>query len=343
MIDYRQIVENLDVAAVKALLDKMKIPYQDRGDFLVCKTACHNEDLESASWKLYFYKNYKLFVCYTECGNMSIFNFLKHYYETRDIEYDWFEDIYKVVLDCSNFKPGQTTPQDTYKGLDQRYYQRKNLKKIPTYPKGLLDTFVHYYPTEWLNDGISKAAMDKFDIRFSIPQNKIIIPHFNPQGELIGIRGRALNEWEVENIGKYMPVQIENKWYNHPLSLNLYGLNITQDNIKRYGICFIGEAEKFVLQSEGFDMPNCTAAVCGSSLNKFQVDLLMRTCRPREIVLCFDKDVKWEKLKEMGNKYRNYCNFSYIYDRRNILQKKESPTDRGQKIFQKLLQERIRI
>ena len=76
--------------------------------------------------------------------------------------------------------------------------------------------------------------MDKFNIRYSTTQNKIIIPHYNADGQLVGIRGRALNEWEVENVGKYMPVQIEGKWYSHPLSLNLYGLNFNKEDIKKF-------------------------------------------------------------------------------------------------------------
>ena len=55
--------------------------------------------------------------------------------------------------------------------------------------------------------------MDKFDIRYSISQNRIIIPHRDVHGRLVGVRCRVLNEWEVENLGKYMPVQIENIWY----------------------------------------------------------------------------------------------------------------------------------
>ena len=164
--------------------------------------------------------------------------------------------------------------------------------ELPTYPNGLIDCFIKFYPSEWLNDGITKESMDKFNIRYSPSQNKIIIPHYNPKGELVGIRGRALNEWEIENVGKYMPVQIEGKWYSHPLSLNLYGLNWTKDNIKRVGTCFVFEAEKSVLQFEGFDFANCAVAVCGSQFNKHALKLLMQTARPREVVICFDKEEK---------------------------------------------------
>ena len=57
--------------------------------------------------------------------------------------------------------------------------------------------------------------MDKYNILYSISQEKIVIPHYDINNNLIGIRGRALNEWEIENVGKYMPIKIENKWYAH--------------------------------------------------------------------------------------------------------------------------------
>jgi hypothetical protein len=209
--------------------------------------------------------------------------------------------------------------------------------------------FVKLYPVEWLNDGITKATMDKYNIRFSISQNKIIIPHYNVSGQLVGIRGRALNPDEIEQIGKYMPVQIEQKWYAHPLSLNLYGLNYNKENIRNYGVCYIGEAEKFCMQMDSFNFPNCSVAVCGSQLNKYQIDLLMRICHPREIVVCFDKEEKFgetkyfDKLYNVCKKYRNYCNMSFIYDRNNLLNLKESPTDRGQKVFEELVEGRVMV
>ena len=44
-----------------------------------------------------------------------------------------------------------------------------------------------------------------------------------------------------------MPVKIEDTWYKHPLSLNLYGLNETKENIKKNGVAFLLESEKAIL------------------------------------------------------------------------------------------------
>ena len=56
MIEYQDIVEQLDDNKVMSLLDKLDIPYQDKGDFLLLPTVCHNATVEEASWKLYYYK-----------------------------------------------------------------------------------------------------------------------------------------------------------------------------------------------------------------------------------------------------------------------------------------------
>ena len=349
MINYKGIIEQLDTQKVIQLMETLgSDDYVQKPGYIIFKTICHNEDASEASMKLYYYENSHIFQCYTECGSMSIFQFLKTYYETRQIDYDWYEDVYKVILDCSNYRQLDGFAPKKYKSIRSTYSAPERIK-LPTYPNGIIDCFTKFYPQEWLNDGITRTTMDKFNIRYSIPQNKIIIPHYNINGELVGIRGRALNDWEVENVGKYMPVQIEGKWYSHPLSLNLYGLNETKENIKRIGICFLVESEKAVLQMDGWDFANCSAAVCGSQFNKHALRLLIRTARPKEIVICFDKEEKegsdeyFNKLYKIGKKYQNYCDFSFIYDRENLLEMKDSPTDKGADIFWKLYNRRVRV
>lgn len=335
------------VEKVIEVLNKLKIPYTDKGEFLVCKTCCHNKDAQNASYKLYYYKNSGLFHCYTECGTMSPYQFLEHYYNTNEIPFDWHKDIHSVL--CGNLKPQGITsllnqPMDDF----SKYKQTQFKKALPTYPTQILQSFSKAYPPEWLSDGITRAAMDKYNILYSIPQNKIIIPHYDINNNLIGIRGRALDPWEVENVGKYMPIQLENKWYSHPLSLNLYGLNISKEAIKQHRICYVGEGEKFCLQCASFSMPNVSVAVCGSVFNKTQLDLLLRYCQPKEIVICFDNEEKpnekkyFEKLCNLCQKYKMYSNFSFVYDTQ-LLSLKESPSDKGEQIFRRLIERRIKI
>ena len=346
MIDYQQIIEDLTEERVKSILNKLEIPFEDRGTYLLMPTYCHNHKSEDASHKLYYYKNNKVFMCYTQCQTMSIFRFLKNYYDAQDIEYDWYRDIYNVIMEGAQ-PEGFVTPQ--YKSLRNNYDARKEIN-LPTYSSGVLDCFIKKYPPEWLADGISREAMDKYNIRYSISQNKIIIPHYAATtGALIGIRGRALNLYDIEHFGKYMPVQVEGKWYSHPLSMNLYGLYQNKENIKKNGVVYVAEGEKSVLQAESFSEPNCVVAVCGSQFNKYQLNLLLHLCTPREIIICFDKEENegenkyFDKLWNIGKKYQQYCQFSFIYDREGLLGMKDSPFDKGEEIFKKLLERRVFI
>lgn len=349
-MDYEDIVSNLETHAIVSMMEKLGADrWVDKGGHIIFPTICHNEDPSKASMKLYFYKDTKLFVCYTHDGNMSIFKFLKNYYETRNIEYDWYQDIYLVVRDCGSFRGVEGFAPEKYKSMKERYSAKRKEIELPEYSPNVLECFVNLHPQEWLNDGISAEAMDKFNISYSISHNKIIIPHYDADGRLVGIRGRALNEWEVENIGKYTPLRIEQNWYKHPLSMNLYGLNITKENIRKRGVCFLVESEKAVMQMESFSFPNCSAAICGSNFNKYQLNILMKTCCPTEIILCFDKeelpgeDKYFNKLYNICKKYGQYCNFSFVYDREGLLNLKESPTDRGEEVFVKLLEKRVRV
>ena len=118
--------------------------------------------------------------------------------------------------------------------------------------------------------------MEKYYIRYSVSREQVIIPHFDIDGNLIGIRGRNLNDFALLN-GKYMPVKIEGKFYSHPLSYNLYGLNFTKESIARKKIVFIFEGEKSTLLSDSwYDENSVAVSTCGNKLNKFQVNLLMK-------------------------------------------------------------------
>lgn len=350
MIDYQKIIDNLKDDKVIEMMKRLGADeYIEKENEIIFPTICHNINADDASMKLYYYKNNHFFYCYTECGGQSIFRFLEHYYESHQIDYNWYRDVLLVAQSCAGNVDFDYKFVESYKSIADEYAKKTYIKELPEYSEKVLDTFVKKYPVEWLNDGITRAAMDKFNIKYSISQNKIIIPHYDINNRLVGIRGRALNQWEIDNVGKYMPVQIENRWYSHQLSLNLYGLNLTKENIKKYGYVYVFEAEKSVMQLEGFNMPNCGVAVCGSNFHIFHLHLLLKYCQPKEIIICFDneehdrEDSYFFKLWNMCKKYSNYTSLSFVYDRKHLTDLKDSPTDKGEEVFKKLLESRVKV
>ena len=194
--------------------------------------------------------------------------------------------------------------------------------------------------------------MDKFNIRYSVSRNQIIIPHYDINGNLIGIRGRTLNEEEAEEFGKYRPIEIEGVEYAHPLSLNLYGIYENKEAIKRIKRVVLFEGEKSVLKGYNYyGNNNISLAVCGSHINKRQIDLLIKNFDINEIIVAFDKEYETQReyvnylvrYSEACKKYKNYCNFSIVMDKNNLLDLKDSPIDKGKEVFEQLIRERVEV
>lgn len=346
MIDLRQIENSLTPERIIELVTNLgSDSYEEHDDYIKFKTICHNEDPSEASMKLYYYKKNKKFHCYTDCGdNFNIYELFKRRYELLGINYNFYKDIVQVIAE--GYTPERQSIDGFYKVYKSQFtpVKTKTQVNIPPIDQNLLNPFAFYPTQEWLNDGISEEAMRLFGIKYSIDQNRIIIPHYDKNGYLIGIRGRALNEEDLE-MGKYMPVQIEGKFYAHPLGYNLYGLNFVKGNINRMKMAIVAESEKAVLQYDTMfgHNNNICVAVCGSMLHSYQVDLLIES-GAEQILVAFDKEGEnykeeckyFHKLADMCGRYRLKCRMGFIFDQGNLLSLKDSPTDRGKEIFMKL-------
>ena len=327
--------------------------YIDKGDYIIFKTICHNEDAAAASMKLYYYKKNKKFHCYTDCGdNFNIFTLFERRYKLLGIQYNFYKDIVLKITDGINIK--KTAENGFIQKYESKYGEYKIDKpdvKFNEINQNILKLFTFFPTPEWLEDGISEEVMKLYNILYSIEQNKIIIPHYDISGNLIGIRGRALNESDLL-IGKYMPIQIEKNIYSHPLMYNLYGLNLVKENIQKYKMAIVAESEKSPMQYAtmfGMDKNICTAC-CGSSFHKYQLDLLI-SCGAERVLIAFDKEGKTRqeqekyfiKLQNICNKYKNFCQMGFIYDSFNLLNLKDSPFDKGPEIAKKLINQGVWI
>ena len=350
MSELKQLIEGLSTSQIIKIMEELGAShYQETNNAIIFPTLCHNIDEDNSSMKLYYYPKTKTFHCYTECGcTFNIIEMLKKRYELLNIDYNFYNDIVKK-LGGEYKKPKQEFIQP-YTSL---YKKDKEINEVSIKPlnKGLLNIFTFYPTVEWLNDGISVEAMKTYNILYSITENKIIIPHYDLNGELIGIRGRALNEEDLI-LGKYMPVKIENITYAHPLGYNLYGLNFVKENVKKYKTAIIAEGEKSCLQYStmfGQDR-NIVVATCGSSFHKYQLDLLL-SCGVERVLIAFDnegetweeKERYWKKIKGICEKYKSFCTMGYVIDTQGLLQLKQSPFDCGKNVAEKLISKGVWI
>jgi hypothetical protein len=112
--------------------------------------------------------------------------------------------------------------------------QVKSNKQIVSL-KHFSDSFLNNLPQphilNWEREGISKKIMDIHNIHFDPLTQSIIIPHYDIDNNLIGVRQRTLLK-ENEVYGKYKPAIFCGKMYNHPLGFNLYNINFSKNNIR---------------------------------------------------------------------------------------------------------------
>ena len=339
------------------------------GTFFISKTICHNPAGEG-SHKLYYYDNTKLFFCYTDCGDsfdiyellIKIKNINNEYKiaitkEGVAVQREWIlpEAIdfiaryfnYIVDEELNSFDSGDLLPD--WK-IFERYSEELREKKVVD-DKNILSFLPRPRILPWEKENITMEVMQSYNIAYNPVNHAIVIPHYDINNNLIGIRERTLIR-ENEKNGKYKPAVLNYKMYNHPLRFNLYNLNNSKENIKALKKAIIWEGEKScLLYASYFGKDNdITVACCGSSLSDYQIQLLL-SLGVEEIIIGFDKQfqepgdkewIKWtKKLKELHIRYNKYCQVSFLFDNENLLGYKESPIDKGPEVFMTLYQKRI--
>ena len=152
---------------------------------------------------------------------------------------------------------------------------KKNSKAVPNLSEineNILDIFWYAPYQGWLDEHITREAMSRFEIGYYGLTNQITIPHRDIHERLIGIRGRFLNDEDVERFGKYVPLQISGRFLSHQLGSNLYGIHVAKDKIRQCKKVMLVEAEKSVLQAYSyFGEDSFVVGLCGSSISKTQI------------------------------------------------------------------------
>ena len=332
---------------------------------ILSSTICHNPPGEG-SRKLYYYTNTDLFTCYSGCPEKSfdIFELLIKVAKIQwNKEYDLNDAVRYIAVKFGLAGYAELDEQESlldWKTFDS--YDRIDKLEIKDYHvelKEYNDTILNnlnynVYIKPWIDEGITQEILKHARIGYFPPTGQITIPHFDKDGKFIGLRGRTLSKLDAERYGKYRPMVIGKKQFNHPLGMNLYNLNNSKFNIQKSGIAIIFESEKSTLKYQSyFGIKNdLSVACCGSNISAYQVQLLL-DYGAKEMVIAFDRQWQekfdeeynhWTKsLEKLNERFKNDINISIIYDRNMITGYKDAPVDRGQDIFLQLWQERVRL
>lgn len=356
-----EIKNNLSLEQIEELLSDLGGEPQLQGNLIKAKTICHCGE----SHKLFYYDNTKLFRCYTECSDtFDIFQLVMKVRETAGIK-TTLPQALQYILKFYNISRNFEQENGFYKELSdwkilERYSKdidnkenKKQIVEMKVYDDNFLNFLPHPRILNWEAEGISADIINKYKICYNSSSQAIVIPHYDKDNNLVGVRERTLIKENEEN-GKYRPMVLNSKMYNHPLGFNLYNLNNSKNNIKMLKKVIIFEGEKSpLLYASYFGSENdITVACCGSSLSSYQVELLLNLGID-EMIIAFDKQFKeigddeWKgwtkKLTQINNKYSSQVKISYLFDKNNLLKYKDSPIDEGKDIFLQLFKERISI
>lgn len=329
---------------------------------ILSETICHNPPGEGSK-KLYFYQNSNLFRCYTGCDSyFDIFElYLKVQKIQNDIEYN-LNDAIKWIAQKFGLS-GEVVQDDGFSLEDWRLFSnydriqetqyKDNHILLKEYDRSILDKFNYNVLIEpWLAEGIDQNILERAQVGYYPGGPQITIPHFDIENRFIGLRGRSLIQEDCELYGKYRPIKIGNTLYTHPLGMNLYNLNNSYKNIQKINKAIIFEGEKSTLKYQSyFGIENdISVACCGSNITNYQIQLLLEN-GAKEIIIAFDRQFQTigdneykhlvTNLKKINNKYKNNVVISFIFDKQQITNYKDSPIDDGKEIFLELFSKRI--
>lgn len=332
---------------------------EDNAGNPIFQTIDHNERGQG-KYKLYYYPDKQIFVSYTAGKTMDIYSLVQEAGYASDFKtaFNFVANFFGYDIYSDDFKQPEsvdlTADWDLLNKIAAVNQEVETKLKTKHISNSLIEYFPHLLPHKWEEEGISVQAMEKFHIRMDTINEKIVIPHYDINGQLIGLRGRAFNWFDLERGAKYSPLYLGiDTIYNHPLGEHLYGLWANKETIKATKTVVIAESEKSVLLAETYyPNHNFTVAVCGSNITDIQVQLLL-SLGVTQVILALDKEnadyfdgqtLEYrDKLLQMAYKFTPYAATYILMDYDGLLGPKDSPFDKGREILERMMERKEQV
>lgn len=370
-LDKKQILSSLtedEIIKVVCTLGS-EMPKRGTKGELIFQTICHNPPSLSNSWKLYYYPPdeehiYGKFYCYSKCQDShDLVELVIRASRVQGKTVTFYKALKYIcqIVGRFYFQSAEDIEQksqriDDFTWINRLKSVKKKQKAVPTLSEineCILEIFCYYPYQPWTEDYINAEAMSQFEIGYYGYQHSITIPHRDINGRLIGIRQRMLDDWDIENIGKYTPVQIEGKFLAHSLGNNLYGLHVVKDKVQRCKKIMLVESEKGAMQSYSyFGDDSFTVSVCGSNLTRNQIKLILGL-GVEEVMIAFDRmyhnaqsfeaELYLRKLVKLVAPIVPFVKVYLILDNKDRIPYKQAPTDCGKEVLMELMKEKTLV
>ena len=264
---------------------------------------------------------------------IDLVRFVKDYKNS----YDAMKEILRLIgLQRRNINKTEVVKDGTE--IFKKLKNKQNGDTTHRYDKSILEAYNSTPHISLLKDDwITPEYCRKYNLMYDEMSDRILFPHFawNDPNTILALVGRTVNPaYEELKIPKYLTVM----GVGYRKENNLYGLTQNIDNIKQQGKVIIFESEKSVIKADQCGYGIGVSVGCHDiSINQIKILLSLGV---GEIIIAFDKDVKLPHLKKYNDILSSYVKTTFIYDSYDILKDKQSPIDRGLKIFSVLFKNR---
>ena len=355
-IDVKKLKKSLSLAHHKQIMQALGIPsYSENSTQIVYYTGDKNVDSYKGSPKLYFYKDTSIYVGMTAGRSYDIISLTQTRLALLKQPCS-FLDACQFILDTTNINPDSISriKKDghvyDWSNLERFIRVRKYGNQLSEYNRNIIDTLPPLYPQAWIDEGISEETMDKYQIRYYERCNQTVIPCFDDEARLVGVRVRNWDKDRVEQ-AKYMPlVTLDGQCYKFNTNQVFYGINYNKPEIERTGKVIIVESEKAVMKLDTYmGRHNIALGMYGSNLGIQRRNQLLKM-GVNTVSYVVDNDFigqddeffeQWrEKIQHFIKLWDGFCRVEIVWDNLGLLGPKENATDRTKEIWEQLWENR---
>ena len=355
-IDVKKLKKSLSLAHHKQIMQALGIPaYSENKEQIIYFSGDKNKDALKGSPKLYFYKDSQIYFGYTSSRSYDIISLVQTRLSLLKQPCS-FLDACQFILDTTNINPNSISRVKKeghvydWSNLERFIKVRKYGNQLSEYNRNIIDTLPPLYPQAWIDEGISEETMDKYQIRYYERCNQTVIPCFDDEARLVGVRVRNWDKDRVEQ-AKYMPlVTLDGQCYKFNTNQVFYGINYNKPEIERTGKVIIVESEKAVMKLDTYmGEHNIALGMYGSNLGIQRRNQLLKM-GVNTVSYVVDNDFigqddeffeQWrEKIQHFIKLWDGFCRVEIVWDNLGLLGPKENATDRTKEVWEQLWENR---
>ena len=355
-IDVKKLKRALTLAHYDMIIQRLGIPiFSKSNSEWRLWTGDKNVNPLEGSPKLIFYPDSHIFMGYTAGRSYDIISLVQTRLALLKQPCS-FLDACQFIIDTTNINPDSISRVKKeghvydWSNLERFIKVRKYGNQLSEYNRNIIDTLPPLYPQAWIDEGISEETMDKYQIRYYERCNQTVIPCFDDEARLVGVRVRNWDKDRVEQ-AKYMPlVTLDGQCYKFNTNQVFYGINYNKPEIERTGKVIIVESEKAVMKLDTYmGRHNIALGMYGSNLGIQRRNQLLKM-GVNTVSYVVDNDFigqddeffeQWrEKIRHFIKLWEGFCRVEIVWDNLGLLGPKENATDRTKEVWEQLWENR---